>query len=319
MRYLIASYNTTPTIYEIIQEEAFKVIPHLVNSIPSYMVNDNKYIYVANKSGGISIYDFHLQLIAECIDEHPYTHICVNNSKIVAVSYRDGISSLFEYKDTLIKRFEYQHHGSHHDPHKRQESAHPHFITPLTNNKYLMCDLGSNALTTLQDDDEQITEYTHQSIIFDNSCGPRHLMFQKDQTSFLLVNEVNNTLVLLSFPDYSVLDTISLGEDTTKLNEITHSLSAIRYNEANDTYYVSDRNHFDVSKVWAIKVINNKLEVINTTNVGKHPRDIYIDGTLLLVACMLDDTVEIYDISTNTKITTLPIIEPVCVLPLKEE
>lgn len=313
MYYYIASYDSVPTIYELsINHDTYQLIPHHVNSIPSYLINDEQYIYVANKSGGISIYTHDLQLIDEYIDTHSYTHICVNTHYIAAVSYRDGITSIFYFDDTLNKLSEFHHDGSFSDPHGRQKSSHPHFIVPISKTTYLICDLGRNALVEIEYDGERIRE--KQVYIFEDICGPRHLHFV-DKTHFLLVNEVNNTVIYMTYPDFHIVSTLALGEDTTKLSTITHSLSAIRNNDTNDTFYISDRHHSSISYVWSICIRDNQLTIDSIMEVGKHPRDIYIDDSMLIVGCMNDDTIEIYDIKTKQfvkRIVGVP--TPVCIL-----
>lgn len=313
MHYYIASYDSIPTIYELSRNQgSYQLTPHHTNSIPSYLINDERYIYVANKSGGISIYTHDLQLVDEYIDIHSYTHICVNGHYIVTVSYRDGITSIFYFDETLSKLAEYQHRGSHLDPHGRQESSHPHFIVPINETTYLICDLGRNALVEIEYDGEYILE--KRVYVFEDICGPRHLHFV-DESHFLLVNEVSNTVLYMTYPDFHIVSTLALGEDTTKLSTITHSLSAIRYDAIHDTFYISDRNHYNTSYVWIIRISNNELTIDSKIEVGKHPRDIYIDNNTLIVGCMNDDSIEIYNTKTKQLLKRIENVStPVCIL-----
>lgn len=317
MRYLIGSYNEEPTIYELQINDnnckEYQIKTHSVNSIPSYMIKDDKYIYVANKDGGISIYNYNIELIAEWIDEHSYTHLCLKDNEIVAVSYRDGISALFCYEDgELYKINEINHQGTYLDPHHRQDCPHPHFV--LANNDiYLSCDLGRNGITTLQLINDELCEINIH--IFKDICGPRHMLFTSDN-NLLLVNEVNNTLYLLSYPSLEIIDEIAIGEDPTKQEKLTHSLSAIHYHNKRNSYFISDRVHEDISQVVEVIIENSRLSIINNIPCGKHPREILLNEDILIVGCLLDNKIEIFNINKNKLIETINIPYPVCFLKL---
>ena len=65
MKYLVASYQQEPTIYEI--DEKRNVTKHQVARIPSYLQQDDMYIYVANKGGAFlfirMIYNLYVTLM----------------------------------------------------------------------------------------------------------------------------------------------------------------------------------------------------------------------------------------------------------------
>lgn len=119
-------------------------------------------------------------------------HLCAAFGAVYAANYLSG-SVIRLPQDGTDSRL-VVHHGAGADP-ARQDMAHPHYIAPTPDGRYLVCaDLGMDTIFTY---DPALHEVSRLSMPV--GCGCRHLVFSEDGAFAYCVNELSSTLSALSY------------------------------------------------------------------------------------------------------------------------
>ncbi|TXK37486.1 lactonase family protein [Pontibacter qinzhouensis] len=181
-----------------------------------------------------------------------------------------------------------QHKGS--GPNKdRQEGPHAHFITPDPANKFAFAvDLGTDQVLGYRYQDKKLVPnepavaYTVKA-----GSGPRHMAFHPNGRFAFLINELNSTMVALSYNadkgTFSEVQTVATIPADFKEN---NQCSAVKVSPDGKFLYGANRGHNSIV-VYAINQSTGELKQVQHENVGGDwPRDFTIDltGNILLVA-----------------------------------
>ena len=160
--------------------------------------------------------------------------------------------------------------------HSRQECSHPHYVnfTPDAN-RLMVIDLGLDEVKLFMFDPEKGLIDPGNPAIFDvepAGSGPRHIVFAASGRMAYLVNEIGNTVSVLSFngKTFCTLQTIStLPADCSCYSKA----SAIRLSPDGRFLFASNRGYDSIA---VYRVLENGLleiaDIVNSQGVG--PRDI---------------------------------------------
>jgi 6-phosphogluconolactonase len=242
---------------------------------------------------------------------------------LLVANYRTGSVAVFALSPdgrlgTMVDHV--QHDGS--SVHAvRQTGPHAHQILfdPVTGN-VLVPDLGMDAVLLYSlDEAGHLTELRGNRIDLAPGAGPRHLAFHPDQDHLFLLNELDNTLLVLrrEGEGFVITDSKStLPEQFSGHNQT----SEVRVAASGRHVFVSNRGHDSIA-VFAFDAASGTvaLKTVEPTR-GLEPRDFIQtpDGLHLLVANQDSDTIVTFAVDESipslTLVSTQVVQTPVCLL-----
>jgi 6-phosphogluconolactonase len=240
---------------------------------------------------------------------------------LLVANYGGGSVSVFnrEKNGGLGEMVEHvQHTGSSAHP-VRQTSPHTHQILfdPVTGN-LLVPDLGLDAVFVYQlGDTGALRERSEARINTAPGAGPRHLAFHPDGRHLFLLNELDNTVVVLRrtgdrFEQVQVAST--LPADFKGHNQT----SEIRVSNSGNYVLAANRGHDSIA-VFAFDKSTSTVELkLIEPTLGRQPRDFVQspDGGALIVGNQDSDTVVVFAFDERTPrltfVSQTSVPTPVC-------
>lgn len=216
-----------------------------------------------------------------------------------------------------------QHRGSSADP-NRQEGPHAHSVTlgPANRHAYV-CDLGMDKVLVYGFDSGsgKLKAKSKQHFETRPGAGPRHFKFHPNGEFAYLINELDSTLVALSYEKESgALTEIQTVSTIPEDFEGENTCAEVQVSPSGEYVYGSNRGH-DSIVIYKIDPGTGKLSYVDhQSSLGKTPRHFSIDptGRFLLTANQDSDTVVTFKIDQKTgelenigQITDVP--TPVCI------
>lgn len=266
---------------------------------PSYVVfnEDATVMYTVNEKehGGISAFTlnttnktFTLTAATQGVAYAP-CHISLSpNGKFIAVAnYMSGDVQLFSRAaDANLALVSAQQHTGKGPNESRQEAPHPHWINWSPDGKFVYSvDLGI----------DQIIKYTvteqgfsagEPAITLQGGDGPRHMVFHANKDIAYVVNELSNTVAVLSYnPDTGALTEMQrIGTLDPAFSEHSQT-AAIKISPDQRFVYASNRGANTIA-VFAVAADGRLTYVHEHATEGKWPRDFTLtsDGKYVLVA-----------------------------------
>lgn len=258
-------------------------------------------------------------------------HLVIDSSGsyLVVANYNGGVAlfELGEEGEVSELRDHWQPVGS--GPHKRQEKPHPHGVTlgPDESRLYV-ADLGTDRIQGLEVNRSSwklvaLEEQPGDSAQITPGAGPRHLEFTPDGKLAIVVNELANTLTVLSYDQES--RKFGQGSDYTMLPEGWEGVTwaaEISIHPSGQTCYASNRGQHSV----VVYPVNSEtLSLGKPTWIqdgGTDPQHHLVDttGRWLLVAYRTADEVAVYPLDAQSgkvlggRVNTYAVSKPMCVL-----
>jgi len=175
----------------------------------------------------------------------------------------------------------------------RQASPHAHFVTNDPSNQFaLAVDLGADKVFSYQLN-AQAKTISNKNVAFSSrpGAGPRHLAFHPNKKFAYLINELDNTLVALSYDGngkFTEVHTVSTlpqgwsGENTA---------GAVKVSPDGNFVYGSNRGHNSLA-IFRIDQATGRITLFDTPIVGLS-RDFGIDpsGNVIVVASQYDNSI----------------------------
>lgn len=240
---------------------------------------------------------------------------------VLVANYRTGSVSVFAREpDGSLGAMtgHVQHEGSSVHP-IRQTGPHAHQIVfDSVTSEVLVPDLGLDAVLVYRlGDDGTLTERPDARIAAAPGAGPRHCAFHPDGQHLFLLNELDNTLVVLRrdgdrFAQASTASTLPAG--FTGHNQT----SAVRVTASGRSVLVSNRGHDSIA-VLAFDPATETVQLrLAEPCLGREPRDFVQtpDGSHLLVGNQDSDTVALFafdeDKPSLALASTTAVPTPVC-------
>jgi 6-phosphogluconolactonase len=248
-------------------------------------------------------------------------HLALDPSErfLLVANYRTGSVTVFalESDGSLgAVTSHVQHEGSSVHP-VRQSGPHAHQIAfDRATGDLIVPDLGLDALIVYRLDDEGgLVERSRFST--QPGAGPRHVAFHPAGRHVLLLNELDNTLVVLrrEGESFVVADTVS----TLPADFTGHSQgAAIRVSASGRWVFTSNRGPDNI----AMFSFDEETERVSLAHVeptlGHEPRDIILtpDGSHLLVANQDSDTIVTFEVDEESprlrQVSVAEVPTPVC-------
>ncbi len=251
-------------------------------------------------------------------------HVAVHpdGAFVLVANYRTGSVSVFERRSdgglgAMVEHV--QHEGSSVHP-VRQTGPHAHQIVvdPVTG-RVLVPDLGLDAVLVYDFDGGRLRERRDARIVGEPGAGPRHLAFADGGEHLLLLNELDNTLVVLRREGDRFVRASSCS--TLPEGHTGHSqASAIRVSPSGRYVFTSNRGHDSIA-VLAFDAAASSARLVRVEPaLGREPRDFVLapDGEHLLVADQDSGTVVTFRwdeaAASLTPVSTVGVPTPVCLL-----
>ena len=242
---------------------------------------------------------------------------------LLVANYRSGSVAVFalEADGSIGPMTDHvQHSGSSVDP-VRQTGPHAHMILfdPVTND-VLVPDLGLDSVFfyTLSSEGK-LTEHPERRIGTAPGAGPRHLAFHPDDAHLFVVNELDNTVLVLrrAGDGFKITDTAS----TLPAGFSSHSQgAAIRVSPSGRSVLVSNRGEdSDTIAVFRFDAGRSTLELVHDTPAGgREPREFIFsaDGRFVIVAVQDSDALVVMEFSEDEPelrpVSSAQVPTPVC-------
>jgi 6-phosphogluconolactonase len=275
------SYNPSSGKLDLINKQSSK------GADPCYIINDDKYVIVANYSGG---------------------NISVFSKK------NDG--SLAEAKQVI------QHYGKGTNT-QRQEGPHLHMVHFSPDKKFVLSnDLGNDKVYSYayNPNAASIVLELKDSIAVRSGSGPRHLTFSKDGKFVYLLQELDGALTVFTYSN-GILKKID--ETSILAKDFKGKFSAADIHISPDGKFLYASNRGEANNITIFKILKNGKLLLKgqTSTLGKGPRNFAIDptGNFLLVAHQYTNDVVIFKRNKTTRTLAytgkkLALCSPVCLV-----
>ena len=235
-------------------------------------------------------------------------HLCIDKSTrmLFTANYGDGTISYLPISDEgalgeakVLLNGQGVHHGIEGQwgdgPEFRQESAHPHGVIVCGDQLYV-ADLGSNEVVCWSIDYDTCMLYRSSSVLLHDLAGPRHIDFSDNGLYGYVLNELDNTVCVLSRNgeengELSVLQTVSsLPEGWAEENQDPSKFPNQIYSKPSHAselllapdgryLYASNRGHDSIA-VFAVNQANGTINPVQFEPTG---------GRIPWVFCISDD------------------------------
>ena len=212
-------------------------------------------------------------------------HLCVVDNVVYAANYDSGSVCrvpLDGGAPTLVR-----HNDAEHGPNPaRQERAHPHYIAPTPDGKYLaVCDLGLDAVFVYDPDLNPVSR-----VQLPAGCGPRHLAYSTDGTVAYCADELSSEVSVLSYHDgrFAYLGSVLARREDADLSR-RNTAAAIR---CTDTHlYLSNRGDDDIAVFRLGGAGEMPQRIANLPCGGSFPRDFALYGDRMVITNEHSDNV----------------------------
>lgn len=308
---LIGGYTkqTSQGIYqlEFDTQKASLSAAHLAVKLqgPTYFtISNNNILYSIvqdGDQGGIAAYDLNnnFNYIGSALQtgsSPAYVEVAEQKQLVFSANFHTGIVTIHKINPdkTLTITDTIQLKGSSVKP--EQEAAHPHMAHLTPDEQLVVCDYGTDQITTYQIDD-QAHATLNSTFTAPAGSAPRHLVFNPQHPDLAYcICELSSVVLVLHYDhgqfnlldSYHLLPQEYLGENTA---------AAIRISADGQYLYTSNRGHNSLVS-FRISADGKKLEHLQTIKTqGDFPRDFCLDptGQFVLVPHQKSNDVTIFN------------------------
>jgi 6-phosphogluconolactonase len=293
---------------------------------PSFLTYFNGVVYNVSEADGGKVQAYAFDEITgqftflneqESGGAHP-CHISVNNGVVYAGNYSGGSLASFPIEaNGSIGNIAQIINNSGSGPNKdRQEKPHIHSVNVSPDGQTLwVTDLGTDEVLVYEIDGTNLKE--KKRIKITAGAGPRHIDFHSSLSIAYVINELNNTVSVISTADYSTIQEISTLPDgfTGK------SFCADIHVSPDGKFLYGSNRYSDNLVFYSIDSKTGKLNLEGHKEVnGQVPRNFAIspDGKYVLVANQDSDNIVVFERNQETGLlratgTEIKVSMPVCV------
>lgn len=289
----------------------FELLDAVVAQNASYVIQEGAHVYAVSETGVNSgVYSFNdsdtLVMTAEkrqtgadpCFIMTTDTTVMAACGKVLTADYSGGSVSVFPISNGVVgdcvQRLQFSGCGP---VEGRQESPHIHQLKQGPGSEYVLAtDLGADVIRLLRFKDGALI---HD---FDVQCpsgsGPRHMEFNQAVDRLYCICELSGEVLVYDIPTFDLLQRIQADEVNAGGSADIHMHPSGRF------LYTSHRLDNDGISVFAVGE-DGLLEKIAYTRTGRHPRNFMItpDGSLILVAAMRDNIIQVFRIAEDGTLT----------------
>ncbi|MCG3399915.1 lactonase family protein [Staphylococcus massiliensis] len=254
----------------------------------TYLAHNNETLYAITKLGedcGIAAFkieaDASLTYLNDCLASKDgtgcYISISPDGKYLFESVYGNGILRQYELNERtgeiegLVDEIWHQFPLG---PKERQDHAHAHYADTTPDGNYLVaCDLGTDRVVTYAFDEEGLHEEYVTEV--EAGDGPRHLTFSGKGDYAYLVNELSNTVVVMTYED-GRFEAVKRHSTLPESFEGESKLAAVRMSHDGNFIYVSNRGHDSIA-VYEVLEAGRHLELVEIVKTeGEFPRDFNI-------------------------------------------
>lgn len=255
----------------------------------TYLTQHGQFLYAIKRDGddcGVASFNFNddgsLTYINDCLASQEgtgcYISVSEDGQYLFEAVYGSGYVRLYKLNDEngeIIELIDV-YKGEGHGPNEaRQEGSHIHFAEQTPDLDYIVTvDLGADVIRTFKFSDEGLELY--ETLEVQAGSGPRHIAFHPSGVYAYLVNELSNTIQVLSYKN-GVFATISPALLTIPEDfDLNSQVAAVRLSHDGQFIYVSNRGHNSIA-VYKILGDGANVELVEiVTSGGTWPRDLNI-------------------------------------------
>lgn len=253
-------------------------------------------------------------------------HVRVNKSgnMVLVSNYVGGVVSIYKNSTGQLKlqqTLSFEGQGSH----SRQEAPHTHMTILSPDEQYLyVADLGVNVIWNFWWDAEKkefVPNKRQEKLEMDAEAGPRHMEFHPNGKLLAVINELSNTVSLLSYEQESGIVSHIETQSTLPIESRTmpNTTADIHFHPSGKYLYGSNRG-LNTLAVFSFDEKAGLQMIQQISTEGEIPRNFLIseDGSSLWVANQNSDNISIYAIDQRTGQLTFErklenIMTPVCI------
>lgn len=288
----------------------------------TYLTQHEQYLYAITRDGddcGVAAFtineDGSLTYINECLASQEGTGCHISVSKdgeyLFEAVYGAGLVRLYKRNidnGELVELID-TYRGEGHGPNEaRQEGSHIHFAQQTPDLDFLVTvDLGADVIRTFKYSDEGLALY--ETLELHAGSGPRHLVFHPNGDYAYVVNELSNTIQVLSYNN-GVFAQISPTLMTIREDfDLNSQVGAVRLSHDGQFIYVSNRgnNSIAVFKVLGDGANIETVEIISSG--GTWPRDLNITPSDSYLVCAHEHSYNLVLFSRNKETGQLTEVE----------
>ena len=285
---------------------------------PSFLLYQasSKTLYAVNEleTGAISVFEnkgkcFSLAQKLDVHGQHPCHLNLVNEDKHLGVAnYSSGNISLFhrnksgrldEQSQVTVK-----HYGAHYETGKntdRQEAPHAHWVGAGGTETIYSVDLGADKIFKSKLDKNGQISQVETAIQLSPGDGPRHIEMHPAKNIIYLVNELSNSIAVLSMQvDGSFVEQQRVS--LLPFDNHTHSQgAAVKLDKMASYLYVTNRGHNSITTYTVLE--DGQLQWLsNVPSKGLWPRDLFVtdDNQFLLIANEHSNSINLFRIDPKT-------------------
>ena len=310
----IYEYSFDTKSLEFEQEKAFKA--ENGSYCLAYARPDGLNVYSVSETGnGSGVYSFNTKASAEKRQTGADPcFVLMHDGYMMTADYSGGSISVFPIlADGSVGDISQQltFHGS--GPVKdRQESSHIHQLRLIPNSDsrwILASDLGADKIWIIstKNPKENMPLAPVSSIDCPAGSGPRHMEFNAVGDKLYCIAELSGNVLVYDIDKSGETPELTLIQEI-KADEVDAGGSADIHMHPNGKYlYTSHRLENDGIAIFSINP-DGRLSKIGYVNTDRHPRNFMItaDGSLLLVACRDDHSIQVFRIEKDGGLTKTP-------------
>ena len=204
----------------------------------------------------------------------------------------------------------------------RQEQSHPHCIAFTPDSRFMLVDdLGTDKIHMFPVDSVNLLNPDQMfDIDIKPGSGPRHIVFNKKGNLAYLINEISDSVTVLSYDGMTLIPIQYIAANTVN----ARGAGDIHISPDGRHLYASLRLENEGIATFDIDSDTGLLSYKEHTPVPGHPRNFMItpDGSRMLVACRDTDEVRIYTIDADSGLLTdtgrsINVSKPVCVKAIR--
>ena len=304
---------------------------------PISMVRKESFVYITyhnhtgiRADGGVGQYaamDMQFGLTAKMTNEGKiYNHTFINDEGTYAYAvdyYNAEVVTIDVYKKKITRPIHTIKHVGSGPVERRQEQAHPCFISQTPDSKRIfVCDLGMDeiVLYTANEDGSLVKDELNSFKVTPGS-GPKKMIFSKDGHFAYLLNELSNTVCVYQYEDCKF--TLVKEYDTYYKEDYEHpSFAGDIVMTKNGKYLFASNKGYDSVRAYEIDPENGELKFIEDIDTDENPTALWIiNDRWLIIAAQKGGSLESFELKEGERKGLLfethfsyMLPEPVCII-----
>lgn len=295
---------------------AFELLDSIDLAAPSYLATEQEgMLYVVNelKNEDASIIALRvennrqLKLLSVCkTGGASPCYVSKFHNTVVTANYRGGSLSLFNInKNGEVHSLMSVIEGSIGGPDKtRQNIPHIHCALFSPDGKYIFAsDFAADQIIRLEIDSngKEISRKTWP-LAYNDGYGPRHIIFSPDGRFLYVIGELSDCITVYRYNEGNLTEVQTIEAD----DDHGRGGADIHFSPDGGFLYTSHRRNNDKIVIFSVNSQSGELRKIGFHPTKRHPRQFRLtpNGKYMLVACMEDNVIQIFERNPTTGVLT---------------